>query len=155
MIVNFRTREISWGARKLARTPTLIIIIKKSLTTGQSCWLLFTHNCKFYLVSKIYNCSNWASNFYFILIIIFYFYNKIYLYWIIVKYNMIKSYFSYKNVFKYKIISTIFSRHDNLFLSLNELVLIWHLYEHKFSINHNFSYVIFILFLHERIKKFL
>jgi hypothetical protein len=29
MVVNFRTREISRGARKLAWTPTLIIIIKK------------------------------------------------------------------------------------------------------------------------------
>jgi hypothetical protein len=155
MIVNFRTREISRGARKLARTPTLIIIIIKSLTTGQSCWLLFTHNCKFYLVSKIYNCSNWASNFYFILIIIFYFYNKIYLYWIL--WNIIWSnhILVTKIYSRYKTISTIFSRHDHLFLNLNELVSIWHLYEHKFSINHNFLYVIFILFLHERIKKFL
>jgi len=29
MVVNFRARGISRGARKLTRTPTLIIIIKK------------------------------------------------------------------------------------------------------------------------------
>jgi hypothetical protein len=34
MIVNFRAREISRGARKLARTLTLIIIIIKSLQTN-------------------------------------------------------------------------------------------------------------------------
>jgi hypothetical protein len=31
MVVNFRARGISRGARKLARTPTLIIYIKKKI----------------------------------------------------------------------------------------------------------------------------
>jgi hypothetical protein len=31
MVVNFRARGISRGTRKLARTPTLIIIIKKKM----------------------------------------------------------------------------------------------------------------------------
>jgi hypothetical protein len=29
MVINFRGHRISWGAPKLTRTPTLIIIIKK------------------------------------------------------------------------------------------------------------------------------
>ena len=48
MVVNFRAREISRGARKLIRIPTLIIIIKKNLRTWSClgtkmmvkvCWL--------------------------------------------------------------------------------------------------------------------
>jgi hypothetical protein len=34
MVVNFRARGISRGARKLARIPTLIIIIKKTYVPG-------------------------------------------------------------------------------------------------------------------------
>jgi len=33
MVINFRIREISRGARKLVRTPTLILIIKKYITS--------------------------------------------------------------------------------------------------------------------------
>jgi len=36
MVVNFRVREISRGARKLARTLTIIIIIKKKTKPTKS-----------------------------------------------------------------------------------------------------------------------
>jgi hypothetical protein len=36
MIVNFRIHRISRGARKLTRTPILIIIIKKNTTRKKS-----------------------------------------------------------------------------------------------------------------------
>ena len=45
MIVNFRAREISRGAHKLARTSTLIIIIKKKICTP-TC-LVITSNSVF------------------------------------------------------------------------------------------------------------
>jgi len=50
MVVNFRACEISWGARKLTQTPTLIIIIK-----NLEVWIQ-------YIFEEANTATNWLTN---------------------------------------------------------------------------------------------
>jgi len=55
MIVNFKTRKISWDARKLIQIPTLIKKNKASLIFFKKIEIFFTLNQYFFIFLNYFN----------------------------------------------------------------------------------------------------